>query len=146
MSYQLRILILYTRMQINTQTALSRAFAFFLIVFLYCWHVFGEAGTILGFLHNCSSWLLNARRALTSRWRVIGKWSSNGAQTAAVAPVWRRLLVCVLNKRHHFDWGGFSHFATGAVFFFFLLVYFLCACTSGQEKCFSYKVTCWYVC
>lgn len=34
MSYQLRISILYTGMQINNHTALSRAFAFFFIVFL----------------------------------------------------------------------------------------------------------------
>lgn len=34
MSYQLSISILYTGMQINNQTALSRAFAFFVIVFL----------------------------------------------------------------------------------------------------------------
>lgn len=50
---------------------------------------------LLGFLRHRLSWLLNARHALTSRWRAIGKSSSNGDQTAAAAPAWRCLLVCV---------------------------------------------------
>lgn len=47
MSYQLRISILYTGMRINNQTALSRAFAFFLIVFLPVDLFFGKPETIL---------------------------------------------------------------------------------------------------
>lgn len=110
MSYQLRVSILYTGMQINKQTAFSRAFAVFVVVFLPVDLSLANPHPersprfpLLGFLRRHLSRLLNARRALTSWWRAIGKWSSNGDQTVSIAPVWRCLLVCVQKKCRHFD-------------------------------------------
>lgn len=90
MSYQLRISILYTGMRINNQTALSRAFAFFLIVFLPVDLFFWQTRDYLeesprsplpGFLLRRLSRLFNARRALCGDER-----SESGAQTEIKPP------------------------------------------------------------
>lgn len=153
MSYQLRISILYTGMQINNQTALSRAFAFFLIVFLPVdlflanprpsWRKspfpsprLPPPPLVMAVKRQTCSYIM-----VTSDWEVELKRRSNRRRCSRltlsprlcakeVPPFWLR---------------RFLHWETGAIFFP-CAAFFSCTCTTFWEKYFSYKVTRWYVC
>lgn len=120
MSYQLRISILYTGMQINNQTALSRGFAFFLIVFFFLLTCFWRTRDhpegspcspptipppprlpppplVMAVKRQTCSYIM-----VTSDWKVELKRRSNRRRCSCLTLSPR---LCA-KKCHHFDWGG----------------------------------------